>query len=156
MPGSVARLPNGQDDNGGGHVPPVDLYKVAVEEYRFQAQYNWSRTQYMLALNVAILAAAVALGSRPGKGAALVFALGAVASAMAAVMVRTQHDYYRAARDRMRRVETELEVPEPHRIDTTSTLGKRKRTVSVNQMVYLLLTALLIADCVGAGIILSR
>lgn len=33
----------------------VDLYKVAVEEYRFQVDLNWKRTQYFLALNVAIL-----------------------------------------------------------------------------------------------------
>jgi hypothetical protein len=47
MAGTVARLPS-NSQNGDG-IPPADLYRIAVEEYRFQAKYNWSRTQYLLA-----------------------------------------------------------------------------------------------------------
>lgn len=97
MAGSVARLPNGSRGNGDG-VPPFEVYRMAVDEYRFQAQYNWSRTQYLLGLNVAVLAAATAVAATPGKGAVLVFAFGVVASILSALDVRTQHDYYRAAR----------------------------------------------------------
>ncbi|MEJ7741251.1 MAG: hypothetical protein WKF73_01150 [Nocardioidaceae bacterium] len=49
-----------------------------MEEYRFQAQYNWSRTQYLLGFNVAILVAGTVVAARPGRGAALVFLLGAI------------------------------------------------------------------------------
>jgi hypothetical protein len=77
----VARLPSGPPDDGDG-IPPADIYKIAVDEYRFQAQYNWSRTQYLLAFNVGILAAATAVASQPGKSAALVFGLGAVAAVL--------------------------------------------------------------------------
>jgi hypothetical protein len=48
--------PGGDD---GDRVPAVDLYKNCVDEYRFQVLHNWSRTQYLLAFNAAILAAAV-------------------------------------------------------------------------------------------------
>ncbi len=155
MAGSVSRLPSGTPDDGGG-VPPADLYKIAVEEYRFQAQYNWSRTQYMLVFNTAILAAASAVASRPGRSAALVFLLGAFAACVSVLIVRTQHDYYRAARDRMRRVEAAVGIPPDQRTDSTSTLGGRRRTASVNQLVYLLLGALAIANGTGAALIALR
>ena len=153
MAGSVARLPH--EPTNGGELPPADLYKISVEEYRFQAQFNWSRTQYLLAFNAAILTAAAAVASRPGRSAALVFVLGAVAALLSALAVRTQHDYYRAARDRMRRVEEALAVPPDQRIDTTTTLGGRKRVASVNQVVYLLLSSIAVANVIGCVIILA-
>lgn len=157
MTGSVSRLPNGAP-NGGDGVPPLDVYKVAVEEYRFQATFNWSRTQYTLVFNTGILAAAAAVASRPGRGAALVFLFGVVACVLSAGIVRTQHGYYRAARDRMRAVEEAVGIPQGQRTDTTSTLGHRHRhrTVSVNQLVYLLLAGLAAGDGIGAVLIALR
>ncbi len=152
MAGSVAPWPH--EPTNGGDLPPTDLYKLAVEEYRFQAQFNWSRTQYLLAFNAAILTAAAAVASRPGRSAALVFLLGVVAAVLSVTVVRTQHDYYRAARDRMRRLEEALGVAPDQRTDTTSTLGGRRRTLSVNQVVYLLLVAMAIANAVGSLIVL--
>jgi hypothetical protein len=153
MPGSVARLNNGSSDDG---VPPTEIYKAAVEEYRFQAQFNWSRTQYMLVFNTAILAAASAIASRPGRSAALVFLLGVVACVLSYFVMRTQHSYYRAARDHLRRVEEGLGIPQEQRLDTTSTMRGAHRRASVTQLVYLLLAAVAVADAIGAGIIAVR
>lgn len=155
MPSSVTRLPN-SPANGDDHVPPADIYKTAVDEYRFQAQFNWTRTQYSLVFNTAILAAASAVASRPGRSATLVFALGAVSCVLSYFITRTQHDYYRAARDRMRRVEDAVGIPADQRIDSTATLGGRKRVVSVTQLVTLLLAAVATADVVGVVIIAAR
>lgn len=154
MSGSVARWP-GQDGGDDG-ITPADIYKIAVDEYRFQAQYNWSRTRYLLGFNVAILAAAVALAARPGHGATLVFLLGVIAAGLSFLVVRTQHGYYRAARNHMQRVEADYQLPPHHRLDTTATLGKRTRTASVNQVVYLLLAAMAVADLVGAVLVFIR
>lgn len=129
-----------------------EVYRVAVEEYRFQATFNWSRTQYLLAFNAAILAAAVAVAG--GRPAVLVFALGAVTSVLSAWAVHTQHGYYRAARDRMRVVEAELDVAQTQRVTTTATLGERRRpSATVTQVTYLLFAALLVADVVGAVVV---
>ncbi|MEJ5945471.1 hypothetical protein WDZ17_09225 [Pseudokineococcus basanitobsidens] len=131
-----------------------DLYRVAVEEYRFQAQFNWSRTQYLLAFNAAILAAAVAVSG--GRPAALVFGLGAVAAVLSASAVHTQHGYYRAARDRMRQVEERMEVPVEQRVTTTAVLGGRRRPrPNVTQVTYLLFAALFLAHVVGAVVVLQ-
>lgn len=133
----------------------LDLYKIAVEEYRFQATFNWSRTQYLLAFNAGILAAGSAVASRPGNSAALVFLLGAVAAVMSGQVIRTQHGYYRAARDHVRRLEDVLAVPGPQRLDTTSTMGRRRSPkVNVTGVIYLLFAALLVAHGVGVGIVL--
>jgi hypothetical protein len=155
MSSPVARLPSNGTSDGDG-VTPADIYKTAVDEYRFQAQYNWSRTQYLLAFNTAILAAATAVASRPGHGAAGVFGLGVIAAISSVLVVRTQHDYYRAARDHLRLVEHTLELREAYRLDTTSTMGRRSRLVSVNQVVYFLLGAIALGDLIGAVLIVSR
>jgi hypothetical protein len=66
MGGNVARLPSSTTGDG---VPPSDVYKIAVDDYHFQAQFNWSRTQYLLAFDAAILAIGAGLSSRPGHSA---------------------------------------------------------------------------------------
>lgn len=154
MAGTVARLPS-NSDNGDG-VPPADLYRIAVEEYRFQAQFNWSRTQYLLAFNAGILAVAVGLATQQGRLTAAVFGLGTVSALLSMSVVKVQHGYYRAARDHMRRVEAHVEVPPDQRLDTTAKLGGRSRTISVNTVVYLLLSAVAVANVVGIAVTLLR
>jgi hypothetical protein len=54
--------------------------------------------QYLLGFNVAILAAGIALTEQEGNVGALLFTLGVAAAGISALIVRPQHDYYRAAR----------------------------------------------------------
>ena len=135
--------PGGDSDDT---LPPMDLYRLAVEEYRFQAQFNWTRTQYLLGFNVAILAAGTAVSGSFGGFALPVFLLGAVAGVLTLLVMRQQADYYRAARERVRRLEERYAVDPDARVDTTSTLGDRARAVSVKQLVNLLTSAVVLAD----------
>jgi hypothetical protein len=132
------------DGDSDDPLPPIDLYRLAVEEYRFQAEFNWKRTQYLLAFNAAILAAGTAVSGRFGEFAIPVFALGMVACLLAILVQRQQHSYYRAARDRMRRLEVRFMVSEP--VGTTATLGNRTRSFSVTGLIYTLTTAIAVAD----------
>lgn len=141
---------------GNGKVPPADIYKAAVEEYRFQAQFNWSRTQYLLAFNLAVITAASVVASKPGRSATLIFAMGVVACVLTIGVVKTQHEYYRAARNRMKRIEADYAVKEEEKVDSTATAGRRPRKVSVNQLVYFLLVVMAIANVVGAVIVGMR
>lgn len=143
------------DDVARQSPSPDELYRVAVEEYRFQAQFNWSRVQYLLAFNAAILATSVGLTSTAGAYASLLYVLGAIAASLTLLVVRAQHDYYRAARDRMRRFEEQFRIHDRVQIDTTSTLGDRSRIVSVNQVVTLLLLALITAHVVGLVLLVA-
>jgi hypothetical protein len=147
MSGAVQRI---RPDNGGGdNLPPIDLYRLAVEEYRFQAEFNWKRTQYLLAFNTAVLAAGTAVSGRFGAYAIPVFGLGVVACVLAVMVMRQQHDYYRAARDRMVRMEKQRGIALADQVDTTSTLGSRRRSVSVTQLMYLLTGAVCAAHVTG-------
>lgn len=152
MAGSVARFPDPSAGNGDG-ISPTDLYRMAVEEYRWQAGHNWTRTQYFLAFDAAILATGATMASQRLLGSILVFGLGFVSSVLSAGAVRTQHDYYRAARRRMQRLEERFNIID--RVDTTATLGKRPRAVSVNQVVYLLLATLALANLAGILVVWS-
>lgn len=140
---------------GPGDVPAADLYRIAVEEYRFQATFNWSRTQYLLGLNAALFVAGTVVASRPGRSAALVFAFGILIAVLSAIVVRTQHGYYVATRAHLRRVEDDLAIPATQRLDTTATMGGRRRLVSVNRIVYLLLAALAVANTGGVLVVLA-
>ena len=135
-----------ESDSG---IPPTDTYRIAIDEYRFQAQFNWSRTQYLLAFNAAILAAASGLYVPAGVISLLVFALGGVAALSSLRVVTTQHGYYRAARDRMRRVEERLSIPMYLRFDTTKGLGGKREGASVNFVIKFLLWSIAAADGVG-------
>ena len=92
---------------------------------------------------------AVPSGSAHRRRAVLAFALGLVASVLTMLVVRVQHGYYRAARDHMQRIENDLGLDQGQRLDTTSTLGGRRRTISVNHVAYLLLAALAAANVYG-------
>lgn len=152
---SAAGVPHLPVPDGSDGIPPADIYRLAVEEYRFQAEFNWSRTRYLLAFNAAILAAGSALSIRAAAFAIPVFMLGVIASYLAARVTRVQHTYYRAARDRMREIEEAQNLQAPYRIDTTATLGGRPRLRSVQDLVYLLLGAIALANLVGVGFVIT-
>lgn len=147
---SAMTTPGRRHDNGGPS--DADLYRSAVEEYRFQAQFNWSRTQYLLAFNAAILAAGVALAHATGALAVVVFALGAVAAALTWVVQDVQHAYYRRARDRMRKFEQRLELVEP--TDTTGNLAGVMQRVTVTRLVKFLLGAIAAANLAAIVVVL--
>ena len=95
--------------------PSLDLYRIALDEYRFQVNLNWQRTQHWFTLNAAIAGAAVALlGLADDRGTyllvTLVFLAGVFAAAVAIVATRTQHDYYRRTRDKKQRLEEDLRL----------------------------------------------
>lgn len=133
----------------------ADLYKAALDEYRFQIGHNWSRTQYLLGFNVAILAAGVALAGSTGTVlSVLVFGLGAVAAVMTWRVVWIQHAYYRRIRDRIATLEDDLDIAVAGRLNTTAKMADTKRRASVNQLITLLLAAVCAADLVAIGLVL--
>jgi hypothetical protein len=97
----------------------------------------------------------LALAGRPGHSAALVFGLGLLAALLSSVVHSSQHGYYRAARNRVKRVERMFDVPDDARVDTTGALGGRRVTVKVTTVVNLLLWAMAIAHAVGIFLVLT-
>jgi uncharacterized membrane protein YidH (DUF202 family) len=141
----------------------AELYKTAVEEYRFQVQLNWSRSQYLLAFGVAILASGAGLLKLDGGGAevmiAAVFAVGVLAAGMSIALTVVQHDYYRSARDRAKRFEEALQVPADLRMDTTPTMTRAVATTRLGKVVnllYVLFAFIGALDVVGFVYTLAR
>jgi hypothetical protein len=135
----------------------VDLYKVTVEEYRFQIDLNWRRTQYFLALNAAILGVGTGLVKLQGSDARVlilaIFAIGCVSAVLSVFATYIQHIYYRTTRDGVRRLEELLQPPAPI-IRTTPGMRGQKRTVRqqlgrVTTINYILLSLIAAADLVA-------
>lgn len=143
--------------NPGEATPPEpvwlwDQYVVAVEEYRFQVDLNWRRSQYSFALCAAVLAASFALLNSaarvPDLLIALAFGASAAISLLAMASMRTQAAYYRSARTTKTVLEERLGLGE-FAIRTTPGMGGRLRGVgnvkTFQSTVFSLLVALSVA-----------
>ncbi|MCU1450388.1 MAG: hypothetical protein JWP02_2558 [Acidimicrobiales bacterium] len=133
----------------------LDLYKVAADEYRFQVNLNWQRTQYLLALNLGIIAAGTGLVrlGHAGEGelvlTSCIFLVGACACAFSILAQGTQRAYYRAARDRMVGIGERLRLGDDA-IQTTPGMGAlAKRIGKVTTYIYVLFSAIAVVDVVG-------
>jgi hypothetical protein len=96
----------------------LTLYRIAIEEYRFQVKLNWDRTAYYFTLNSGIIAVATGLlkvGSSPVVNllVALVFFIGLCASLIAIKNVHTGHEYYRRTLVKKTLFEDQLGLTKP-------------------------------------------
>ncbi len=78
----------------------IDLYKIAIDEYRFEVKLNWDRTVFYLTLNSGLIAIATGLLKVEGRSflnliVAGVFFIGLCVSWIGIRRVRRGHDYYR-------------------------------------------------------------
>lgn len=131
-----------------------EQYGRAVDEYRFQVDLNWRRSQYYFVLNAAILAAGIALltssSDAPDGVVIAVFVAGVAISALSLVATKTQHRYYQSSRDLKGQLEERLEVGDAA-LTTTPGQGSRLTRFlgKVTTFQTLMLTALAMADVVG-------
>jgi hypothetical protein len=96
----------------------LDLYRIAVDEYRFQVKLNWDRTAYLITLNSGLIAVATGL-LKVGSAAVLdifvagVFLVGAVVSAVSIKNILTGHRYYRRTILKKTVIEDQLGLTKP-------------------------------------------
>ncbi len=123
------------------------LHQVHVAEYRFQVELNWKRSQYFLALNLAVLVAGGSLLGRSSSTAAqivasAVFGAGIVTAWLGHRIISSQHEYYRNARESLRRVQAALGLG-ARGLHTTAAMGgtnipRSKVTVMLRRTVAVL------------------
>ena len=134
------------------------LYRVAIEEYRFQVTLNWQRSQYYFVLNAALIAAGGSLfgiqGDRGRPFAAVLFFIGLVAVLLAILVTRTQHLYYREARDKLKQLQQRLGLGELG-ISTTPTMSSRYERIAAvrtfNAVMFSLLGVIDLAGIAATG-----
>jgi hypothetical protein len=77
----------------------LELYRVVVDEYRFQVKLNWDRTQYYFIFNTAMMTAGgTLLATLKGWGAVVsmfIFVLGCTSAVLGRHAVIKGHEYYR-------------------------------------------------------------
>jgi hypothetical protein len=131
----------------------LQLYKFAIEEYRFQVTLNWQRSQYYFILNAALIAAGASLfGIQNDRGRPLacgLFTIGLIAVILALLVTRTQHTYYKATRENLKDLERRLGLQELG-IRTTPSLGSpHKRMATVRTFNSVMLSLLGLIDLFG-------
>jgi hypothetical protein len=104
----------------------MKLYQIALDEYRFQVNLNWSRTQYYLTLNVGIIAIAtgiiqIAKGKVGYLTAGLYFA-GFICCVLSLAASTVQKRYYESIRDHKANLEAALKM-DTYSIRTTPGMG---------------------------------
>jgi hypothetical protein len=78
----------------------LDLYRLALDEYRFEVRLGWDRTTYFLILNSGILTVATGLLKIDNAPAvylinALLFCVGCGTAYVGSKSIRKNHEYYR-------------------------------------------------------------
>lgn len=118
----------------------LDLYKVHIDEVRFQTKFNWDRTQYFLILNIGLIGVAASIWKTDISLSslyliALLFICGSFICILSIAAIKQGHRYYRRAVLQKSKVEVLLgfhAVFSPgsplagHDITTTSTPGKEE------------------------------
>jgi hypothetical protein len=132
-----------------------EQYRLAVEEYRFQVDLNWRRSEYFFVLNIGVLVAGATLLASNGLPEALVglvFVMGALLATMSFLANDSQHSYYKAARETKERLEEKLELGDVA-LRTTPGMGSGiARLGRVSTFLKTMLVAIALVDLVGAGI----
>lgn len=94
----------------------LELYKLALEDYRFQVQLNWGRSQYFLVLNIGIIGIATGI-VQLGRGeisilVAGIYLAGFLFCIFSIAALQAQRKYYISARDQKKHFEGELNLGE--------------------------------------------
>lgn len=94
-----------------------DLYRLALDEYRFEVKLGWDRTTYFLVLNTGILSVATGLLKRENSRPAQffisgLFLLGFAISAIGFFSIKRSHEYYRRTIVKKTLIETCLGLTE--------------------------------------------
>lgn len=138
----------------------ADLYKIALDEYRFQVTLNWSRTQYFIALNIAVVTVALAtVASLEGVGGVAaslaLFTVGAACCVFGLSAGRTQRGYYHHVRDHKERLEERLGLGELAITTTPGMGGRLARAGKVHTFHSWILAMLLVLDLGGGAAVVG-
>jgi len=139
----------------------TELYKLALDEYHFQVNLNWSRSQYYLTLNIGILGVGTGiLQFAHGVFGFLVsgiFLAGTTCCLLSFAASLVQQRYYEQTRLHKANIESKLDLGEL-RIKTTPGMGSTvKRLGKVKTFLSVMLIVIGTIDTLGivAGILIG-
>jgi hypothetical protein len=164
---SAPLLPPEQDSATGGrksarrysHSDLLELYRIGLDEYRFQTTLNWNRSQYYLVLNIGILGIATGI-VQLSKGATSIlvaglFFVGLICCLLSLAASRVQREYYVSARKHKGLLESKLRLGE---LSITRTVGMgstMRRLGRVTTFLNVMLSVVAVIDLVGATVVIA-
>lgn len=139
----------------------MDLYRISVDEYRFQVNLNWNRTQYYIVLNLGILGLATGLFKVNGGDEAPVityglYFAGALCCVLALFAGQVQRAYYRQTKDHKARLESLLGLGALAIRTTPGMGGTVRRVAKVTTFHTVILSVVLALDLVGFAYAVSH
>lgn len=131
----------------------LELYKIAMDEYRFQVNLNWNRTQYSIVLNLGILGLATGLFRGEVDGTAVVgiglYVAGIVCCVLSLIAGRVQRGYYRRTKEHKALLERRLALGDLAITTTTGMGSTAHQLAKVTTLHIVLLSLLLLLDAGG-------
>jgi hypothetical protein len=157
-------VPRLEDEQGPSREELTDLYKIAVEEYRFQVTLNWDRAKYLLGFNTAVITVGTGLVKLGEPDARLlvagIFVVGLVSALLSAAAAYLQHGYYQTTRDHMTSLAARLKLDDAAVTTTPGARGARRTVLSrlgkVQNVLYTLLLVCSLVNVLGLGYVLSN
>lgn len=133
------------------------LYRIALDEYRFQVNLNWSRTQYYIALNLGIFGVATSLLKlNDPKLASLVgiglYLAGGLCCVLSLIAGHVQREYFRQTKRHKAAIEARLELGDLAIRTTPGMAGDTaRRLAKVTTFNTVILSIVLLLDAAGLG-----
>lgn len=156
-PASRQNLDTTHKENSLSHDELMKFYDIAINEYRFQVNLNWQRSQYYLVFNTAILAVATGLvrfsDGLAGILNAALFGFGSACCFLCLAASRSQQEYYRAARNHVSEIEERLGIGSLRLATTPRMAGIARRFGKVKTFNQILLTLIGVVDFLGMLVI---
>ncbi len=138
----------------------LELYKLALDDYRFQVQLNWGRSQYFLVLNLTLFGIATGL-IRLGAGpydvlVGCFYLLGALFCVFSIIALQAQRKFYRAARDQKQWFEDKLELGAAAITPAEHSRSKVSKLWTFKSFVNLLFVALGVLNLFSAFVVFTN
>jgi hypothetical protein len=147
-------------DREGPSDDRLELYKLALEDYRFQVQLNWGRSQYFLVLNLTVIGIATGIVQFAGGEisplvAGLYFA-GFAFCVFSILALRVQRKFYISAREQKKRFEDELGLGERSITPIQRPEKKILKLATFKFFVNVMFVALALVNLLSAGFVLFQ
>ncbi len=130
----------------------MQLYVAAHQDYQFQVNLTWSRTQYCLTLNAGLLSVAAALYKIGAEISVIpiiaVLSAGFIIAIFSILALKAGRSYYEPVNQRLRRLEYRLGIVD-YGVRTTPEQGGRKRVMTVTRSFITLMLGLGLLDLMG-------
>jgi hypothetical protein len=115
-----------------------DLYKISIDEYRFQVQYNWERNRFYLLLSSGVVSVAASILKVQGSGILLLplFVIGVLVGWTGYSTLKKGHEYYRRTVWKMSQLASQLGIPSEE-LPISTTAGQRESKMSADSSAFI-------------------